>query len=362
MSDGNEIKFFLGSNTKRGFVPLFEELRDPKLGNRFYILKGGPGSGKSTLMKRVAKTLKEQGHLIEYIHCASDPNSLDAFIDHDAGAAMMDGTAPHILDPKYPGAYDILIHMGDAWDRNKLLKNRSKIIELSDMISRCHLMATSCITAAAALLEGNREMAKPYVNQNAIRNILKELIGVLQDTKTGKERKRLLSAVSVGETVFYSDTIDSLCPKQYVIEDEWGAASKALINTLHEAAINMDLEMITCYCSIRTPDKIDHLLFPSAKIAITTANTFHSVDRQDSIRFHGLMKPVMQEELAAMTKNQVMAKELIYAAGEHVKRAKQLHDDLEAFYVEAMDFSRLDGIYEQILEDILNQKKDIKPY
>ena len=39
MTDGNYIKFLLGSNTKRGFVSLFDELRDPINGMRLYIIK-----------------------------------------------------------------------------------------------------------------------------------------------------------------------------------------------------------------------------------------------------------------------------------------------------------------------------------
>ena len=47
----NELHFFASMNTANGFQSYFKEIFDPKQYNRSYILKGGPGSGKSSLMK-----------------------------------------------------------------------------------------------------------------------------------------------------------------------------------------------------------------------------------------------------------------------------------------------------------------------
>ena len=44
---------FLGANTPKGFVSLFDELYNPYDNTDAYIIKGGPGTGKSTLMKSV---------------------------------------------------------------------------------------------------------------------------------------------------------------------------------------------------------------------------------------------------------------------------------------------------------------------
>ena len=47
--------YFLGCNSAEGFVSLFNELYDPYDGWTLYIIKGGPGTGKSTLMKNLCK-------------------------------------------------------------------------------------------------------------------------------------------------------------------------------------------------------------------------------------------------------------------------------------------------------------------
>lgn len=354
MSTFNDIRFFLGSNTKRGFVPLFDQLKDPVIGNHLYILKGGPGSGKSSLMRRIAKTLVQEGHKIEYIPCASDPMSLDAILDYDAGIAMVDGTAPHTMDPNYPGAYDTIINLGSVWDDHILKKHKQDIIELSDTISQSHSMATSCIIAAAALLDANRKLASRYVNQEALTSEVSKLIEELENSPKGKERKRLLSAVSVGNFIFLDDTLTSLCSKLYIISDDWGAASSAFMSNLHCYAVSKSLDVITCYDSIHNPDKIDHLIFPKAGIAITTSNSFHSCNYENSVSIDGLMKPIEIMNISTMTRHLSMAQSLIDNACLHIARAKQLHDDLESYYIAAMDFTKVDDIYNKVIEEVHN--------
>ena len=265
---------------------------------------------------------------------------------------MVDGTSPHIMDPKYPGAYDFIINMAECWDDKKLMQSKNEIIPLSNTISLCHNMATSCIKSAAALLDSNMTIAASYVNHDTANDFIKKIIKEVSDSKTGKERKRLLSAVSVGETVFFGDTITSLSTKQYIIPDKWGAASGLILAKIHEAAKNLNLDHISCYCSIRTPDKIDHIIFPSAGISISIANFFHNVKGKELQILEDIIKPLPNMENEQMNLHLDKAKELIATASMHIEKAKLLHDDLEAFYVEAMDFSKVDAIYEKIAEEI----------
>lgn len=88
-------QYFLGANSAQGFVSLYGELLDESSASAFYILKGGAGCGKSTLMKRVGEAMEEHGFLVEYILCSGDPDSLDGILIPEKGVAIMDGTAPH---------------------------------------------------------------------------------------------------------------------------------------------------------------------------------------------------------------------------------------------------------------------------
>ena len=61
-------------------VGLYDHLLPPEQARAIYILKGGPGCGKSTLMRRVGAWAEEAGLKTEYILCSGDPDSLDGLI------------------------------------------------------------------------------------------------------------------------------------------------------------------------------------------------------------------------------------------------------------------------------------------
>ncbi len=90
-----QIAYFLGANTPQGFYSLCAQMLDPDKHRAIYILKGGAGCGKSTLMKHVAKRMKEAGEKVEQIYCSGDPDSLDALLIPGKKTAIVDGTAPH---------------------------------------------------------------------------------------------------------------------------------------------------------------------------------------------------------------------------------------------------------------------------
>jgi len=99
-SNDAALHFFLGANSPDGFVSRFDRLADEDDSWRCYIIKGGPGSGKSTLMKKTAEYLMGKGEQIEIIHCSSDVESLDGIICPGLKISFADGTPPHVIAHK----------------------------------------------------------------------------------------------------------------------------------------------------------------------------------------------------------------------------------------------------------------------
>lgn len=105
--DDKTLRFFLGANTPQGFVSRFDQLADVNDGWRKFVIKGGPGSGKSTLMKKVVASLEGSCSDVEMIHCSSDVDSLDGVIVPGLRFSIADGTLPHgraaTITKKHPG-------------------------------------------------------------------------------------------------------------------------------------------------------------------------------------------------------------------------------------------------------------------
>ena len=151
MAVSHEIQYFLGANSPTGFYSLYSELLPPETASVIYILKGGPGCGKSTLMRQVAQQAAQAGETVEYILCSADPDSLDAVVLPRLGAALVDGTAPHVVEPKYPGAVEQYVNLGDCYDRAGLRAIRGEILTCMDGYKEHYQRAYRCLDAAAEI-------------------------------------------------------------------------------------------------------------------------------------------------------------------------------------------------------------------
>jgi len=64
------VYFFLGANSEEGFFSLYDQLLGGRLDD-LMILKGGPGCGKSTFMRRVGAAMERAGERVVYINRVS---------------------------------------------------------------------------------------------------------------------------------------------------------------------------------------------------------------------------------------------------------------------------------------------------
>lgn len=125
--------YFGAANGFDGFRSNFKEIFNPKDYTKIYILKGGPGTGKSTLMKEVAKYFGERKCEITAILCSSDPESLDGIIVESSGRriGIVDGTAPHVVEAEFPGAVEEIINLADGFDFKELMRRKDEVLEFN---------------------------------------------------------------------------------------------------------------------------------------------------------------------------------------------------------------------------------------
>jgi hypothetical protein len=92
---------FLGAPTPCGPVDFIPELTAGT--EKRYLIKGRPGSGKSTMLKKIAYYASQKGFDTEIYHCAFDPDSLDMLIFRELGISIFDSTLPHEYFPERKG-------------------------------------------------------------------------------------------------------------------------------------------------------------------------------------------------------------------------------------------------------------------
>ena len=156
---------FLAANTPEGFVSFFDELYNPYKSSQAYIIKGGPGTGKSTFIRKIARAFEEKGFDTELVYCSSDPDSLDGLIVPEKGFSICDGTAPHVMEPRFPGAVENIINLGQFWDERKLRKSADEIRRLFIENSLYHRQSAGYLAAAGHVNRQNRKIATSYIKR-----------------------------------------------------------------------------------------------------------------------------------------------------------------------------------------------------
>lgn len=97
---GCEVHRFFGAATIRGAYDYIQDLTSDL--DKRYFIKGRPGTGKSTFLKKIASSALKQGFDAEIYHCAFDPNSWDMVIFRELGICLFDSTSPHEYFPDRP--------------------------------------------------------------------------------------------------------------------------------------------------------------------------------------------------------------------------------------------------------------------
>src|SRR5690625_2724333 len=102
---------YAGGNTARGFFSYYDHVTVGDA-TRLWVIKGGPGVGKSTFIRKVGEEMRGRGFDVEYFRCSSDNGSLDGVRIPALEIALVDGTAPHVIEPQAPGAVDEILDLG----------------------------------------------------------------------------------------------------------------------------------------------------------------------------------------------------------------------------------------------------------
>ena len=347
MRSEHPLHFFLGANTPAGFVSFYDQITSYTEKGHVFLVKGGPGSGKSSLMARVAETLAQAEPGMEFIHCSSDPDSLDGIICPQSGIAMVDATPPHVLEPQYPGACETVVNLCACWDEEALQHRREDVLTLSRQISACHQQCVRFLNAAHSILADNYTIALNAVNaakaaKTAAGIVSRECRRVKRGQAT--EKRRLLSAITPKGNIGFTAPLKKACPRIYYLKDPYGAASNLLLTAIRALLSEYHLAFYTCFCPLNPYGKIDHILIPELGLAfITGSKAFPEEDLPEPYRVISFSRFTDMEQLAQRKQrlrfNRRAAGEILDAAVRSLRRAKSIHDILERVYGSAMDFS-----------------------
>lgn len=348
--------FFLGANSGQGFYSFYNELIDLKKANSVYILKGGPGSGKSSLMKKVAKASEDAGYAVEKIYCSSDPDSLDAIIIPKLAKAIVDGTSPHIVEPKYPLAVERYVNLGEFADYGEISNKKDEIISVKEKYSK-YFEHVYRLTASAAHIDNELfDMALGGVLIEKLHNKAHGIVSrEIRGKGKGKNTKhRFASSISPkGYVSLFSDKVNNFT-HTFVLEDSFGLGHFILTPIL-KAAEDSGFECIACQNPL-IPERLEHLIIPELSLSFITSDKEHPYSGEYYRKMH--IDALIDSDILRTKKQRISLlrkarTSVLDDACEILREAKLVHDVLEDLYNPHINFEKLYKYTNTLIEEII---------
>ncbi len=348
-----EGKYLLSANSEKGFYGFFDKVFSPLALDKLYIIHGGPGTGKSSAMKKIMSAFVKTGARAQAIYCSSDPDSLDGVLLYQNGktVGIVDGTAPHARIAALPGLRD------EEWDfsrhlcREGLTRWEKQILLLQEKKHLAYQKSYALLSPAGAC---HREELRSRLSAFALTNAREHARRLLKRVSSEKKSRlylnesRFLRAFSMkGEralTAWCNANTEIVCLRG----DE--CAAELYISALKEEAAKNGLPTVSI-CSPLCTDLSDGVYLPSLSLAILKQGLADSASTDKSIY---VSRFVRAEERNGSKNLERIEARLVQEAMGALAEAAIMHFELEKIYSSQMDFSALEEETEKKITEIGN--------
>ena len=320
---------FPGAMGPDGFISCFDHLMDDTLLRRKLILKGGPGVGKSTFMRRVHAALCANGEPSTLYFCSGDPDSLDGVAIPHAGLLILDGTAPHTIDPAMPGIDGETLDLGRFLHKEVFKRRREELFVLAEENRTHYKNAFACLSAAGSLRRAAVSEAARSADLTMIRTFLKEGFTL---PKEGTPRTLFLTSPTPAGVADFREAQDA--ENTVYLPGVLGAV---FLNEAMKLVQNTQTEIFLHPLTPEAPQcvRIGDTMLCAADDTRSTLNEFLLSPLSDFIPF------AMQE-----------AETLTAQAVEELRLCKRTHDAIETIYRPFVDYDHVERETNRLLETL----------
>ena len=364
-------EFFPGGNTWQGFYSLYDYVIE-KDARRIFVMKGGPGVGKSRFMRLIGNEMLMRGYNVEFHYCSSDNYSLDGVVLPDIKIALVDGTAPHIIDPQNPGVVDEIIHLGDHWNEKKLAAHRDDVLAVNKKYKRTFRTVYSSLKGAKVAFDEWSGYIRESRNEAEINDltykIIRAIFGGDHNPKgnTPHERHLFASAITPDGIVNKYESILQGYHKIFVLKGKPGSGKSKIIKAVQCAAAVAGLGTEVFRCGF-APEDYDAVLIPELKTGIIYTE-YPLVSRVSKVcgeitayNLDAFLEPGKLGSYRVEIEDcSTRFWQLIHRAIAYLKTAKGLHDKMEEYYISSMDFDAVNKRREATLRRILQYAEEQK--
>lgn len=336
------LSFFAGANTARGFFSYYDDLARECM-NRVFILKGGPGTGKSTLIKNIAAKMQAEYDLDKY-YCSADVHSLDGIHIRGLEVALLDGTAPHCLEPRLPGAVHELVDLGACWQSQGLIENRNIISKLQEQIKKKYMIAYKWLEVAAGLADLMQTLERPPLEVAQAKAEAAKIAEFLPAEAWGKSKRAFASAITANGLKSFLPELQAHSPCNVYLAGGNRVYNGYVLEKIKQTIEDRNIGAMFLYCGF-LPRHLEHIYIPD-QLGIFSVHRPHLLPVEENIFGFTEKEPSPLEE-------QIVT--VIAQAVSILATARSLHLELEKVYYPYIDFGAVQAREQQIFETITRQ-------
>lgn len=356
-------RVFPGGNTAKGFYSYYSQIIGSDA-TRIFIIKGGPGVGKSSFMRKIAQEMTEKGYDIELHQCSSDNASLDGLLIPALKIAFIDGTAPHIVDTKHPGGVDEILNFGIFWDEDAMRKNREQIITLTSKLGKLYKRVYRFISAAKSLRDDVEFIYKEALDKGKFNLALTKLKAeILADMpympEEGKTRHLFGSAYTPNGIIDYYETIVDTMEKIIYINSSYIEGTSIVLEEITDEAIKRGL-FVEVYHEPMVESNMETILIPELKLAVTSSKKYQDNNMKVFDVNSFMLQDVLTENEDMLRDDKSLIDELLTKGLANLSSAKKEHDILEACYIPNMNFSAINDLKEDMIRRVMKYAMELE--
>ena len=341
-------RFFAAANGAEGFKSYFDDIFPSEQMDGVFILKGGPGTGKSTLLREIAKIFQRPDIQVEIFHCSSDPASLDGVLlsRGDRNACILDGTAPHERDARLPGAADEIVNLGAGFDTKRLKAKKEEILSLQRKKGLAYKEAYFYLGLFGAFAEKIKAETKIRINKDAVK---RWILSRFPEKRNKKE-----------DVFFAPRPIGAFCKDGTVRLDSYERVAEKAVYICGDPTecgvlLSRMKELLSArgYGGYYAPSPLlssltDGLFLKDEKTALIISDE----EKADGIFSKDLFSERDGEDAEEIRKYESEAARLLAAARTSLENASLHHFALEKIYTPAMQFDSLAPVKEALFQKI----------
>lgn len=333
MKDSFERKYFAACNSAEGFVNYYPRVFSPERCKRLYVLKGGPGTGKSRFLREVAAYAEARGERATYYYCSYDPESLDGIFLEPSAIGLLDGTAPHVYEPQSVGVFEQIVNLGQFWDERRLAAHRAEVEHLTKEKQNAFSSAYSYLRAAGAVDEAVRSGLMASVRWEKLTKRVEHFVSTFPRDKRPREEIALCGGIGMRGRVRF-DTYE--CSGERTIRvDDYASLGQIYLGEVLRACRARGVSVRYSPDPV-FPDRIDAMELLSNGTSLVLAQKGEEAEIN--------VRRFLDEECFSKVRKSIrfaekQKKMLLTASASSFETARGFHFALEEIFGMAMDFS-----------------------